>query len=79
MDITVVGTGCFKCKKLEEIVREVVAERGVDATIRKMSDVKDIAQTGIFMTPGLIIDGQVKLSGKLPSKVEIEKIIESSR
>ncbi|KUO58286.1 MAG: hypothetical protein APF84_05475 [Gracilibacter sp. BRH_c7a] len=78
MDITIVGTGCMKCKKLEEIVREVAAEQGVDASINKMTDIKEIAQTGILMTPGLIIDGKVKLAGKLPSKEEVEKILKSS-
>lgn len=79
MEITVVGTGCTKCKKLEEIVREVVTEKGFEASINKMTDIKEIAQTGILMTPGLIIDGKVKVSGKLPSKAEVEKIIESSK
>lgn len=79
MKITVVGTGCFKCKKLEEIVREVVDEQGVEASINKMTDIKEIAQTGILMTPGLIIDGKVKVAGKLPSKAEVEKIIASSK
>ena len=79
MEITIVGTGCTKCKKLEETVREVVGEQGVDASINKMTDIKEIAQTGILMTPGLIIDGKVKVAGKLPSKAEVEKIIESSK
>jgi len=57
MEITIVGTGCAKCKKLEDTVREVVGEQGVDASITKMTDIKEIAQTGILMTPGLIIDG----------------------
>lgn len=75
MEITIVGTGCTKCKKLEEIVREVVGEQGLEASISKMTDIKEIAQTGILMTPGLIIDGKVKVAGKLPSKAEVEKIL----
>lgn len=78
VEITVVGTGCAKCKKLEEIVREVVSEMGVEADIKKMTDVAEIAQTGILMTPGLMIDGKVKLKGKVPSKTEVEKIIKAS-
>jgi len=78
MNITVVGSGCAKCKKLEELVREVVAEKGVTAAISKMSDIREIAQSGVLMTPGLIIDGKIKVAGKLPSKAELGKIIESS-
>jgi small redox-active disulfide protein 2 len=78
MDIKIVGTGCAKCNKLEETVREVVQELNVAAEVGKISDIKEIAQTGILMTPGLIIDGKVKLSGKVPSKEETIKIIKSS-
>ena len=79
MEITIVGTGCAKCRKLEEMVREVVQEKGLEVSVQKMTDIKEISQTGILMTPGLIIDGKVKLSGKLPTKIEVEKIIEASR
>ena len=79
MEITIVGTGCAKCKNLEDLVREVVAEKGIEASINKMSDINEIAKTGILMTPGLIIDGKVKVAGKLPSKAEVAKIIELCR
>lgn len=78
MDIKIVGTGCAKCNKLEEITREVVQELNIDAQIGKISDIKEIAKTGILLTPGLIINGKVKLSGKLPSKEETAKIIKAS-
>lgn len=79
MNITIVGTGCAKCRKLEELVREVVKEKGIDASIDKMDDIRKIADSGILMTPGLIVNDTVKAAGKLPSKAEVEKIIESSR
>ena len=75
MEIKVVGTGCASCKKLEESVRAVVAENNIDAEIIKMTDIMEIAKSGILITPGLIIDGKIKLSGKLPEKSEVEKII----
>lgn len=78
MEIIVVGTGCAKCKKLEEIAREAVSEMKIEANVKKMTDIKEIAQTGILMTPGLIIDGKVKSTGKVPSKDEIKKIINAS-
>lgn len=75
MEIKVVGTGCASCKKLEESVRAVVAENNIEAEITKISDIMEIAKSGILITPGLIIDGKIKLSGKLPEKNEVEKII----
>lgn len=75
MEIKVVGTGCASCKKLEEAVREVVAENNIDAEITKITDIMEIAKSGILITPGLIIDGKIKLSGKLPDKSEVKKII----
>ena len=78
MDIKIVGTGCSNCIKLEETVRIVVKELNVDAEISKISDIKEIAKTGILLTPGLIVDGKVKLSGKVPSKEEVTKIIKAS-
>jgi len=78
LNIKIVGTGCSKCKKLEETVREVVQELDIEAQIEKISDIKEIAKTGIYLTPGLIIDGKVKLSGKVPSKEETIKIIKAS-
>ncbi len=78
MEIKILGTGCAKCKKLEELVREVVQEQGVDAVIEKVTDIKEIAKAGVMMTPGMMVDGKVKVSGKLPSKDEISKIITTS-
>jgi small redox-active disulfide protein 2 len=78
MEITIVGTGCAKCNKLEEITREAVRELNIDAQVNKMTDINEIAKTGILMTPGLIIDGKVKLSGKLPSKNDVIKLIKAS-
>lgn len=78
MEITIVGTGCANCNKLEKITREVINDMNVEANIKKMTDIAEIAQTGILMTPGLIIDGKVKLTGKVPSKAEITKIIKAS-
>jgi len=67
----------MKCNKLEELVKEVVGEMGVDAKIEKITDIKEIAKTGILMTPGLVIDNEVKASGKLPSKAEVTQMITS--
>jgi len=77
MVIKVLGTGCAKCKKLEDLVKEVVQEIGVEAKVEKITDIKEIVKAGVMMIPGLMIDGEVKLSGKLPSKAELTSIITS--
>ena len=71
MEIKVLGPGCMKCHKTEELVREAVAESGVDAKIDKVSDMMEIATYGILGTPAVIIDGEVKCVGKVPKKEEI--------
>jgi small redox-active disulfide protein 2 len=76
MEIKVLGPGCPKCKKTEELVREVVAESGVEATVVKVTDMLDIARHGVFGTPAVIVDGKVKSVGKVPSKEEIKKWIQ---
>jgi len=77
MEIKVLGTGCAKCNKLESMVNEVLAELNVDATVEKVTDIKEIAKAGVMLTPGLMIDSDVKVSGKLPSKQELTKMISS--
>lgn len=76
MEIKVLGPGCPKCKKTEEVIREAVAESGVEARIIKVTDMLDIARHGVFGTPAVIIDGKVKSVGKVPSKEEIKKWIQ---
>ncbi len=71
MEIKILGTGCAKCKKLEELVREAVDELGVDADIIKVTDLNEIMDYDIMMTPGLVVDGEIVCSGRLPKKDEI--------
>ena len=75
MEIKVLGPGCAKCHKTEEIVAEAVRESGVEAEITKVSDPMEIAKTGVFSTPAVIVDGQVKAVGKVPSKEDVIKWI----
>ena len=72
MEIKVLGPGCPKCKKTEEIVREAVAESGVDAAVEKVTDVMKIAGYGVMGTPAVVVDGEVKLVGKVPSKDDVK-------
>lgn len=71
MEILILGTGCTKCKTLEKQVREVVKEQNLDAQVSKVEDIMEIMKYGVMSTPGLVVDGKVVLSGKLPSKNEI--------
>ena len=75
MIIKILGTGCPKCKKLEEQARLAVEGAGVDAEIVKVSDIDAIMEMGVMMTPALAIDDDVKISGRLASKDEIVKLI----
>ena len=72
MKIEILGTGCPKCKKVAEVVGQAVKESGVEAEIVKVTDIKEIMNHGVMLTPALVIDGEVKSAGKIPSIEEIK-------
>lgn len=71
MEIKVCGPGCHKCHETERVVQETVEEAGVQATVEKVSDFNEIAQLGVFSTPAVVIDGQIKCVGKVPTRKEV--------
>ncbi len=73
--IEILGTGCPKCKKLFELTQKVVADHALDAEVVKIEDIQEIVAKGIMMTPGLVVDGEVKSVGKLPSEADLLKLI----
>lgn len=75
MIIQVLGTGCTKCKVLFENTQKAVQESGVDALVEKVQDIDKIMAFEILMTPGLVIDGIVKVAGRVPNVEEIKKLI----
>ena len=75
MDIKVLGPGCAKCQSLERTVKEVVSALKLDIKVEEIKDMKKIMQYPILMTPGLVINGKVVMSGKVPSKAEVERYI----
>ena len=75
MEIKVLGPGCAKCNQTEEIVKEALAESGVEATIVKVTDMMEIAGYGVFGTPSVIVDDEVKCVGKIPGKDEVKSWI----
>ncbi len=71
MEIKVLGPGCPKCHETEKLVREAVAEAGVQAQVTKVTDFQEMAMLGVFATPAVVVNGDLKCSGKVPSKKEI--------
>lgn len=77
MEIKVLGPGCAKCKKTEELVKQVIAEAKLEASVEKVSDLMQIAGYGVFGTPAIVVNGEVKCVGKIPTKQEILNWIKS--
>ena len=75
MDIKVLGPGCAKCQKTEKVVKEAVAESCVEADVDKITDVMKIAGYGVMGTPAIVVEGEVKSVGKIPSKEDIKSWI----
>ena len=69
--IEVLGTGCPKCKKTVKIIEKVVNENNYEAEIIKVEDVKKITEKGVFMTPAVMVDGEVKIRGKVPAEDDV--------
>lgn len=76
--IVILGTGCAKCKTLEKITREAVADLKIDAEVIKEEDIMNIMSYGILQTPGLVVNGKVVSKGRLPSLSEIKNLISTN-
>jgi small redox-active disulfide protein 2 len=72
VDIKVLGPGCPRCGEVEKRVKNALAELGVPAAVEKITDIMKITESRILATPGLIINGKVKCSGRIPSLEEIK-------
>ena len=75
MEIQVCGPGCASCEKTEKIVEAAIAAKGVQATVVKVKDFQEIAKLGIFSTPAVVVDGEVKCVGRVPKQTEVEEWI----
>ena len=75
MEIKILGTGCPKCKTLEQMVRNVVSRNDIDATVTKVEDIMDIMKYNIMTTPAVVIDEKVVVKGRVPSEDEILKLL----
>ena len=79
MEIKVLGPGCPKCQQTEKHVKAAVSEAGVEAQIEKVIDIMKIAGYGVFGTPAVVVNGNVKSVGKIPSVEEIKKWLVDSK
>jgi small redox-active disulfide protein 2 len=75
MEIKILGTGCSKCKTLEELTRKVVKDNRIDAHITKVEDIVEIMKYNIMTTPALVVDGKVVVKGRVPSSEEIKQFL----
>jgi len=73
--IEILGTGCPKCRKLAEQVQVAAYELGLECHIEKVEDIQQIMAYGVIMTPAMIVDGQVKVTGRVPSLDDIKRLI----
>lgn len=75
MEIQVCGPGCASCEKTQKIVEAAIAAKGVQATVVKVKDFQEIAKLGIFSTPAVVVDGEVRCVGRVPKQAEVEEWI----
>ena len=75
MEIKILGSGCAKCKKLEQAARNAVSELNLNARVVKVEDMMEIMGYGVAMTPAMVVDGQVMLKGRTASIEELKKLL----
>ena len=75
MEILVLGPGCAKCVKTYEAIKKVIEETGSDATVRKIDDIMEIMKFNVMATPAVVVDGEVKIKGYIPSDAVIRKLL----
>lgn len=75
MRIAILGTGCPKCRETAKIVRQAVEQADIRATIEKVEDLQEIMKYRVMMTPAVAIDGQVRISGKVPTVDEVKALL----
>jgi len=76
MKIEILGTGCPKCQKTEELVKQALQEIGLAAEVTHVYDLQEIVRRGVISTPAVVVNGMVKLSGKLPSVEELKQLLQ---
>jgi small redox-active disulfide protein 2 len=75
--IKILGTGCAKCKQTEAVVKEVIEQLGIEATIEKVEDIEKIMEYNVMSTPALIIDEQITIKGRVPMSDEVQSLLQA--
>ncbi len=75
MKIVILGSGCDKCRRTYDVVRQAVAQAGVEATLHKVEDIREIMRFKVLKTPAVAIDGDVKISGRVPTVAEMKSLL----
>lgn len=73
--IKILGTGCPKCQSMTGVVKEVISENNIDASVEKVEDIEEIIKYNIMITPALVIDDAVTIKGRVPSKDEVLQLL----
>ena len=74
MEIIILGTGCAKCKKTHDVVEKVIKENNIEASLRKEQDILEIVKYNIMSLPAVVVDGEVKIKGYIPTEKEIKEL-----
>lgn len=75
MEIKVLGPGCSKCKTTYQVIEKVIRENNMDVTLTKVDDIMEIMNYNIMVTPAVVVDGEVRLKGQVPSESDVKKIL----
>jgi len=75
MEVKILGTGCPKCKKLTEVTEQVAKELGIEISIEKVTDLEKILSYSVMSTPALVVNGVVKVAGRIPSHDDLKKML----
>ncbi len=73
--LKILGTGCAKCKQTEAVIRDTLIDMGLEANIEKVEDIQKIMEYDIMSTPAVVLDGVVKMTGKVPTKEEVRAML----
>ncbi|MBN2481013.1 MAG: thioredoxin family protein [Bacteroidales bacterium] len=77
LDIKVIGAGCANCVRLENLCKEIVSEKKLTASIEKITDYNEFGKYGVYLTPGLVVNGKILVHGKIPVKSTLEHWLEN--
>lgn len=76
MEIKVLGPGCSKCKTTYQVIEKVIRENNLDVKLTKVDDIMEIMNYNIMVTPAVVVDGEVRLKGQVPSESDVKKLLD---